>query len=108
MDAETFANDAAALRSAPAETPSPAASSDVSEKVRDALIEAARGERSEARLLPLAISSLGLWVLWWAHRSGQADLQIDVASFRRAIILHGNTGYIRRWRPLSPCGCVPT
>ena len=40
MDAETFANDAAALRSAPAETPSPAASSDVSEKVRDALIEA--------------------------------------------------------------------
>ena len=40
MDAETFANDAAALRSAPAETPAPAASSDVSEKVRDALIEA--------------------------------------------------------------------
>ena len=39
-DAETYATDAAALRSAPAETPAPAASSDVSEKVRDALIEA--------------------------------------------------------------------
>ncbi|MBB82990.1 MAG: hypothetical protein CL931_04175 [Deltaproteobacteria bacterium] len=44
---------------------------------RGALTEAALGERSGTRLLPLAVSSLGLLVLWWAHRSGQADLQID-------------------------------
>ena len=54
MDAETFANDAAALRSAPAETPAPAASSDVSEKVRDALIsygDSALSQRSKAAVV---------------------------------------------------------
>ena len=58
MDAETFANDAAALRSAPTETPKPAASSDVSEKVRDALIEALPN-LAEAELVDRYIKRIG-------------------------------------------------